>query len=402
MQEIRPLVMSNALSPIYGGSAFSEVVLCSTLKKYLAVTILCRKGNLDYSFARSHGLNDVIEYSPEDIFRAYFNRKHWLHDILRAVSICHMNGHWRWEDHFLARLCKRYRIPYVIQPRGMFVINDRRPIVKRIFNFLLGNYTVRNAARIIALSEFEARQFEGYPLSPEKIVVLPNGITLPGDVRPCRDLGIRQTKDSQKYFFYLGRLEPRKNLLFLIDVFRIYVQRGGESSLLIMGPSQGGYREKLESKIRKLSLSSRVQLLEPTYDERRWQWAARSCAVIYPTIDEAFGRVPFESLLAGALVIVPDKSGSAEYLRSLVPHGIYKSQDVEDLCRVLTLMDGMQEAERSILLRRAKAWVENELDWDRICSRVIDVYSECLGCLSPRKARISHDGTAQANPLSKS
>src|SRR4051812_15158064 len=99
------IVTSQALTPWYGGSAISEASLCSHLGKNCKVTVLCREGAVDYAFVQSFGLKDVREYRPREVVDAWRNPKHWLSRTLDEADVFHLNGHWKWENYFFARLC---------------------------------------------------------------------------------------------------------------------------------------------------------------------------------------------------------------------------------------------------------------------------------------------------------
>ena len=59
------------------------------------------------------------------------------------------------------------------------MVDRRKPVLKRLFNVLLGNWVVSHAARVIALSHFEVSQFSPYKLPAGRIIILPNGIAIP-------------------------------------------------------------------------------------------------------------------------------------------------------------------------------------------------------------------------------
>lgn len=377
------MVTSQALTPWYGGSAISEASLCSHLGKNCEVTVLCRQGLVDYAFIQSFGLKNVREYRPREVVEAWRNGKHWLARLIREADVFHLNGHWKWENYFLARICAREGVPYVLHPRGMLLVGHRRVLLKRVFNLLIGNWIVRNASAVIALSQFELGQFRPYQTKQDAVVVIPNGISAPKK----KSGGSRSPVETKPFFLYLGRLEARKNLIFLVRAFRHYVDRGGDANLLLVGPIERGYDRAVNTEIASLDLKDRARIHPPVYEPERTAYLKQARAVIYPSNDEPFGRVPFETLAAGGVPIVPDQSGSAEYLKPFLPGCIYRHQDAESLLEVLQRLDLREMPNLEQGLARARQWVEEDLDWQDITRTVEGLYQKLIRRVgrAPRK-----------------
>jgi glycosyltransferase involved in cell wall biosynthesis len=312
----------------------------------------------------------VRTFSPWELLDAVGNPNHWLHDFLDGADVFHLNGHWRPENYLFTRLCRRKGIPYVMHPRGMFLVGHRKAALKRLFNLLIGNEMASHAAKVIALSQYEVRQFRPYPIASERIEVVPNGIPLPGDA------GKAVAQTEARYFLYIGRLESRKNLLFLVEAFADYVRAGGKSLLYLVGPVEHGYDLRIHEKVRELKLGKQVMICPPAYDAEKWKFLRNACAVIYPTVDEPYGRVPFEAVAAGTFPIIPDESGSAEYLSGFFPYCIYKHQNPASLVAVMRETEKRSEASDRGDLAKARAWVADTLDWKRIADRVVAIYRE--------------------------
>lgn len=361
--------VSSSLGDQWGGPSLSESTLVRKMKPYCDVEVLCPADKLSIDFAKKQGLEKVKSYRPAEVFAAWLLGKHWICEKIKNADLVHINGHWRWENHFLARLAVRYDKPFVLHPRGMCLVGHRKVLLKKTFNALIGNYIVRKASRIIVLSHFEAKQLAPYSVDDKKIVVIPNGI-----YSSDKDILLEAEESSPvegKYFLYLGRLETRKNLLFLVEAFAKYLERGGKARLICVGPVEHGYDKQIKAKSVELKVDDRVDILKPAYGSRKWQYMRSASAVLYPSYDEAFGRVPFEAILAGTYPIVSDASGGAEYLGRFLNKGIYRHNDCEDLA---TQLQAMEESEAEEDLKKAEAWVREELNWGRVAQSVCEMY----------------------------
>lgn len=367
---MRIVFVSSGLSADYGGAAVSESSLIYSLSKHHQIDVFCEEKRLDPVFAKSKGIPCVIEFSTVDTFIALEQDSHWLNRMIREADCVHLNGHWRVNTYFWAKLCKKNQKPYILHPRGMSLVGQRKIYFKKLYNEVMGNYIFENASAIIALSHFETRHYANYPVDFKKVHVIPNGITIP-------TIKKNALKTQTPYFLYLGRLEHRKNLLFLIDAFAYFVKNKPEYRLKLRGPVEKGYNTLVKKQIESLHLEKEVEVLPPLYDESKWEEIHDSQAVIYPSVEEAFGRVPFEALASKTFTIVPKDSGSGEYLEALLPDCIFDLNNTISLTE--TMNNVAMKAKNSIDLERAFNWVKKELDWETISKINVELYSEVAG-----------------------
>ncbi len=349
----------------------SEASLCASLQNHCSTLVLCRKGAVDRAFTQSFGLTDVKEFTPFEVIVAWTKRGHWLNSALKDVDVLHVNGHWKWENLLLALLCRRRGTPYVLHPRGMLWLGHRKVFLKKVFNALLGNYFIRRAAKVIALSEFEKTQWISYRLPSQKVVVIPNGVQKVHSSDRPDELAF-------PYFLYFGRLESRKNLIFLLKAFASYVHSGGKAKLVLMGPVERGYDTQLHNEVLAENLSQNVLILPPVYGSKKYAYLQHATAVVYPSVGEPFGRVPFETLAAGSLPVVPDESGSSEYLRPLLPFATYPVIDSHRLVKCFTDIERLAPDVRRRYQDQARTWVEKNLDWELITQKTLLVYGEAV------------------------
>lgn len=372
---MRVLFVSSGLSARFGGAPISEGSLAAHLGPHCSVSVLCPTERLDMTFLRQFGVNEGHPFQARDVFNAWRGKPSPILDLFEGADLLHLNGHWRWENYFFAALAKKRGIPYVLHPRGMCLVGHRKVWRKRIFNQYLGNPVVQSAAKIILLSHYEAAQLSPYGVAEENLAVIPNGIAVPaGDGSPT---------GRGRYFLYYGRLEARKNLIFLLDAFARYRANGGTASLWCMGPVERDYDVMLERRSHQLNLRDCFRLKEPTYGAEKWNIIRNSLGVVYPSKDEPFGRVPFEAIAAGVVPVVPDDSGSAEYLQKFLPTCIYPQGDTGSLAQVLTRLDDASKTGADLGLSLARSWVTRDLNWDHIAGQVFSLYTSL--CASDRQ-----------------
>lgn len=358
---------SSGLAPEFGGSAESESALCRNLAEDNQVDVLCLQERHNPHFAKEKGIHRVIELTLRDAFFSDLMDSHWLGRLIHESDVVHLNGHWSITQYFIAKLCCRHGIPYIIHPRGMYFVGHRKVWQKQIYNQFFGDFIARNSSCVIALSEFESRHFAEYPISSDQIQVIPNGITLPYLKRNL-------TSQEKPYFLYLGRIEQRKNLLFLLEAFSSFTNTHPEFELRLRGPVETKYDLEVKNKIDELDLKEKVHLLPPLYNEAKWDEIQLAQAVLYPTVEEAFGRVPFEAVASLTYPLVPKQSGSWEYLAPFFPDTAFELGNVSSLVSALEKVSGKQK--HSPELEKAFQWVKTQLDWKEIKAKVLRLYSQ--------------------------
>lgn len=211
----------------------------------------------------------------------------------------------------VARACRRLRIPYVVEPMGMFKPIVRSFAKKRVYHRLLGGALLGGAARLIATAENEKQEIAvAVPL--EKIAVRRNGIDTSPFERGAdqgrfrREIGIPPTTPL---VLFLGRLSQKKGADILIDAV---AKLGADAHVAIVGPDDGdGTRAALAAQIGTLGLGARVSLHEGRFGQERLDAFADADIFVLPSRHENFGNTVIEAMAAGVPVVVTDRCGVA-------------------------------------------------------------------------------------------
>jgi glycosyltransferase involved in cell wall biosynthesis len=223
-------------------------------------------------------------------------------------------------------------------------------------------HTLRMAARVIALSADQARLLEKtYQVSPDKIVVIPNGIG--SEFTPGPQLGSPRTGPLR--VLYVGRLSQQKALPRLVHALAAMTQ---PAEALLIG--EGEERPALEDLVRRYGLDS-VQLpgrrqgdaLAATY-----QWAD---VFVLPSDREGMPLAALEAMASGLPIIATDVVGNRELLSGV---GLLVRPDDAALAATL---DQVAENEilRSELSKQSLAAAEN-YTVERLVERLSWLYAE--------------------------
>jgi glycosyltransferase involved in cell wall biosynthesis len=155
------------------------------------------------------------------------------------------------------------------------------------------------------------------------------------------------------FLLYVGTLEPRKNLVRLLEAFAALCARRGAWQLVLAG-KYGWKYEPILSAVKQLNLASHVILtgyIKPADKQVLYQKAA---GLAYPSLAEGFGLPVLEAMQAGLPVLtsnlssLPEVAGSAAimvdpYSVESIKSGLEKLMFDEPLrCRLVN--DGRRQA----------------------------------------------------------
>jgi glycosyltransferase involved in cell wall biosynthesis len=302
---------------------------------------------------------------------------------LRTFDIVHIFGLYDLLGPTVAFFCRRFGIPYLVEPMGMFRPIVRNVRLKRLYLALLGRRLVLNADAVIATSEQERQELIEDGVPEEKIVVRRNGIERP-DRLP--DYGAFRKRwhipSDAKVVLFLGRLVPKKSPDMLMDAFASCLKKEGNAKawlLVFVGPDErDGYREYLQAYGAKLGIKDRVLFVGPLYGEEKWAALQDADVFVLPSQHENFGNAAAEAIAVSTPVIVTDRCGIAPLVRDqaglVVPYE--REALTEALCRLLT-----DEALRD-RFRQGCRKVAESLSWDEPVTQMERLYEALRGAKS--------------------
>ena len=269
---------------------------------------------------------------------------------------------------------KKYGIPYVLQAHGSLPIIIKRQRLKKIFDILFGYRILRDASKVIAVSEAEVTQYKQMSINEDKIVVVPDGI----DVEAFKDLPTHE-KFREKYdikedhmILFLGRIHKRKGIDFLIKSFSELTREMNDVVLVIIGPDDR-YKVEVEKSIKTLNLGNRIKLIGYVDEKDKLSAYVDADVLVYPAIFEIFGLVPFEAIMCGTPVIVTDDCGCGEFVEKGDGGYLVKYGDVNDLKENMKyVIENPEEGKE--MVKRGKKYINGNLTYDKVVKKIEMIY----------------------------
>ncbi len=180
------------------------------------------------------------------------------------------------------------------------------------------NRAVKHAAAIIAVSQSTASDLLTLTdADPGKIEVVSEAAAV--HFQPLTlHANAAQTINGQRlhpgtFALFVGTIEPRKNLVTLLQALRQLLDRGDvEQPLLVVAGARGWLDEDVFTTVRQLRLESAVQFIG-SVDQRALVWLYNACHVyLHPELYSGFGLPVLEAMQCGAPTIVADTSSLPE------------------------------------------------------------------------------------------
>ena len=271
---------------------------------------------------------------------------------------------------------KKYGVPYVIQSHGSLPRMGKQGL-KRLYDWVWGNKILKNASKVIALTEVEAEQYKNMGVDGNKIEIVPNGIDLaeyddlPEKGRFRRKYNI---KDNEKIILYLSRIHKIKGLDLLVNAFADLIKEVDNVRLVIVGPDDG-FLSNLKSQIEKLGIGDKVLLTGALYDRDKLEAYIDADVYVLPSRYEAFPNTVLEAFACGTPVIVTDRCSIADIVRDKV--GFVVKFDENQLANAILKL--LRDVELSKEFgKRGRKLVEEKLNWDRIVEDLVKIYVSVL------------------------
>ncbi|SFE81709.1 glycosyltransferase family 4 protein [Thermophagus xiamenensis] len=209
------------------------------------------------------------------------------------------------------------------------------------------------------------------------IKVLPVGLDIDVYSETCfrNELVEEFTNNFENIFLYVGILEKRRNVSFLIDVLKRLSKdevKGGKYGLLIIG--QGPEKEFIKNLVRAYNLQNKVLIFDSIPNKLIGSVFSKCDLLLLPSLYEIFGMVVLEALYFGIPVFSTPTAGPKDIIKNY-EYGRILDLDLDYWCLEIEEYlehEKKHKRERCLLRRR---FVKSHYNWDKISQK----YTEIIG-----------------------
>lgn len=229
----------------------------------------------------------------------------------------------------------------------------------------------RRVQHIIAISEFtRQRAIELLRVPATKVTIIPNGVDSRFYPRSSDEIASMRAAlgiPDVAYVLCVGSLEPRKNLLRLLEAWSIVQEYVDREIWLVMAGARGSSRV-----FRALSVDSippRVYFTGYVSDEHLPALYSGALAMAYPSLYEGFGLPPLEAMACGTPVVT--SKGTS------LPEVVGNSAVLVDPEDCLSIAEGLEQVLSSASLRESlsKSGIRRaaRFSWDSTAEQTLEL-----------------------------
>ncbi|MBU0974092.1 glycosyltransferase family 4 protein [Patescibacteria group bacterium] len=255
-------------------------------------------------------------------------------------------------------------------------------------------YSVKNAKKVIAISKYTKNEIiKNYHKPQEDIVIAYPAINttkLRIKAKEVNDF-FKKQKITEPYILFVGTLQPRKNLVKLIEAFEIFSRMKAGRELkrknqltknrskvkLVLAGKIGWLADDIFKKINSSPLKTKIittGFVTESEKQILYKYASASCLV---GTHEGFGIPPLESLNFGTPAIVSNTTSLPEVVESA--GFLVDPNSAQDIANKIWEVYSMPTREKGLFRKKARQQVK-KFNWNNsakiILNVLIDVYQK--------------------------
>lgn len=369
--------------PYFAFTRGGDVNVCYNLTKQFTklghnVTILTT--TFDYNREDTDTIQNLtmvpIEYKFNLALFIYSPQmKEWLKQNIEKYDIIHLHELRSYQNNIVTKYAKKYDIPYILQPHASTPKNVNKSLIKYAYDFVYGNDIMKNATTTIAVSQEEAHYDR--LMNARDVRVIYNGMNLEDfENLPPKGTFKKKCNIESPYILYLGRMDELKGINHVIEAFSMLPSEYSDYKLVIAGKITD-YKKELDKIIMERNLENRVIFTGFVKEEDKISIYRDAELFVNPV--KYMGGVSitvFESLLSNTPVIVTPESG--ELVEKMDAGTVIEYGDVKSLKN--EIINSLEDKNlRKKQVSNAQKYIRENLDWESVSKKILDVYREALG-----------------------
>lgn len=252
-------------------------------------------------------LGGVLSYRYSPAYRQ------WLKANVERFDCVVVHGLWQYVGLGGWRVLRKKDIPYFVFPHGMLDPWFRKhyPVkhIKKLAYWLVAERRVLQDARAVLFNSEEERKRArmSFPLYQCREAVVFHGTSRPEINREeaCRTFYDRFPGwRGRDLLLYLGRLHEKKGCELLIEAFSKVAGMSPSSHLVMAGPGEKRYIEKLKTLARNFGVEQRVSWTGMLVGDEKWKLLSLAEVFVLPSHQENFGIAVAEALACSVPVLI--------------------------------------------------------------------------------------------------
>jgi glycosyltransferase involved in cell wall biosynthesis len=269
----------------------------------------------------------------------------------------------------------RKNMIFTVHDATMWKFKDTLSLKNKLYMKPLSEIGLRRAKKILTVSNSSENEIgDVFPRIKNKIYN--TGISVSDEIKQTDISLLKQEEIKEiyklpdKYFLTVGSLEPRKNLLFLIESFVEYVKRVEQpNKLIITGRAAWGSKE-IHERVKQANIQEYIVFTGYVPDDDLTVLYSLADYFVFPSIYEGFGLPVLEAMKHGTPVITSNSSSIPEVAGEA---GIYFSPyDKDELIEILLNTHSNKEIRKihsELAIKRSE-----KFSWGNVAKKIYALY----------------------------
>lgn len=368
----------------FGGPIFQIHYLSKNLIKQNYEVDVCttNKGN-EKKFKSN--LKQIVNGVNVFYFRRLFSKFYisismffFLFSNIKSYQIVHIHSMFNFPTAISLILSSVYKKKIILSPRGILdkeLIKNKNTLLKKIWLFCLKKY-LKKVDTFHATSNLEKEKIKFY-FKNCNIKIIPNGIDIV-DLNKKIDQKILKPKystyfDKKINLLYIGRIDRKKNIDLIIR--SIHKSKISNFNLNIVGNGDKNYLKYLHNITNDLRLNENINFINHIDGDIKIYFYQNSSHLILPSKSENFANVVLESIFYRKSVLISDKVGLKDFVKSN-NFGIICNNKKTFENELIDLITNKKIIENTN--KKGKETVINNFEWNRVIHEYIKMYKEEL------------------------
>jgi glycosyltransferase involved in cell wall biosynthesis len=249
--------------------------------------------------------------------------------------------------------------------------------------------TIRNAARILTVSEFSrAAIARAYGLDPDRIAMVHNAAA-PWFHQVRREAALAQVLErfgiAAPFILSVGDLQPRKNHAGLIEAFaRLVHAHPHLPHQLVLAGKETWFARRVHEKARHSGVGDRIRFLGFVSDDDLLQLYNACDLFSFPSFYEGFGLPVLEAMACGAAVCCSNTSAIPEVADGAAL--LFDPYDADQIARAM--LDLIQLPELRTRMQRLGQQRASHFSWQKTAQETLGVYYEVVEQYQPARGTV--------------
>lgn len=296
-----------------------------------------------------------------------------LKELISEYDVVQVHEYDQLYSWYIYTYCKK---PVIVYHGPYFnSFNKRYNLKTAIFDKIFLNKRNKKNAHILTKSEMATTYLKNKGFANVKTVGVGLDKNKLVNEEPCEEVVKTLDEiDGFNTFLYVGKIEERRNILFLLDVFS-EVKKCSKCKLVLVGTGLEEYKNRVRAKIIELGIEESVIWIDKMAQSQLPNLYKACKFFLFPTEYDIFGMVLLEAMYYGMTVFSSVNGGSSTLIHSGENGYIFNDLNVDAWSN--QIKNVLNRDDSSIGLK-AQEMIQKNYLWSSLADDFIDAYENCV------------------------